>query len=127
MTSFRLWITILALVSFTVGIGSGLLFARKFARPEPQRGAFAEYELHLAQTFDLSPERKRLLRVVLSSYEREIEEIKDRHMADTMLAMEPELCVKGRALSGLIRDKVLPENKRSQFDHLAFDPSPTRQ
>lgn len=127
MTSFRLWITILALVSFTAGIGSGLLVARRLARPEGQRGAFAEYELHLARTFDLSPERQRLLRVVLSSYEREIEEIKDRHMADTMLAMEPELCVKGRDLSNVIRNKVLPDSQRSEFDRLAFDLNPTRQ
>jgi hypothetical protein len=120
MKSLRLWAAILALVAFVAGAAMGWLTAVGWNRPPPTRGPFADYEQRLVDTFQLDEERARLLRVVLSNYAKDIEEIKDRHMAEFMSGMEPELREKGRYYDGLIHDKVLPENKRSEFDTLAL-------
>ena len=119
MTSLRLWAVILALVAFLAGGGTGWLLASSGHRPVRARGSFSDYEQKLVETFRLSDERAALLRVVLASYEKDIGEIKDRHMAETTSGMEAELSEKGRYYRDLIHDKVLPENKRSEFDALA--------
>ncbi|MFN0242667.1 MAG: hypothetical protein ACKVWV_07215 [Planctomycetota bacterium] len=119
MTNLRLWVLVLALVSFGVGLASGTWFAASLLRPTPDRGPFDDYEARLVAEFQLSPERAQLLHVVLANYHKEIEEIKDRHMAAYTSAMEPELAERGRYYRGLIQTRVLPQDQRAKFERLA--------
>ena len=118
MNNPKLWVLILALVSFAGGVAGGTWFTAHLYREAPTPGVFAEYEQNLARAFELSPERTRLLHVVLANYQKEIDEIKDRHMADFMTAMEPELSSRGRYYRDLIQGRVLPDSQRSRFDLL---------
>lgn len=125
MTSVRLWIVVLVGTSFLAGLACGPLLARR-AAPEPRsaRAApFIDYERALVERFELSPERREALRALLASYERELERIKDSHMADYMSAMEPELSAKGAEYSSYVRDRVLPAERRAEFDLLAAGPA----
>ena len=88
-------------------------------------GPFVEYERALCDRFHLAPERRAPLQAILEDYRRELERIKDRHMADYMSSMEPDLSKLGRAYRELIRDKVLPEAQREEFNRLALAPTPT--
>ncbi|MBL8858633.1 MAG: hypothetical protein JNL28_09025 [Planctomycetes bacterium] len=122
MTNLRLWVAILALTAFLAGVATGPWVAAWFM-PSPRvaaSGAFDEYERALSQTFDLAPERRAPLRAILDEYRRDIERIKDRHMADYMSSMEPDLRKLGRATREVIRDKVLPESRREEFNRLAL-------
>lgn len=119
MKSLRLWIVLLALLSFAAGGAAGTLAAASYFRPAPEPGPFTQYERDLTSTFQLSPERATLLHVLMDDYRRQIERIQSRHVADTLSAMEPELARIGRSYREQIRDKVLPPGKRPQFD----DPS----
>lgn len=119
MSNPKLWVLILALISFSIGAAAATWVAAHSFRPPPERGPFAEYERGLVDTFALSPDRARLLHVVLANYQQEVEQIKDRHSADFMSAMEPELSARGRYYRDVIQGKVLPEHQRSKFDALA--------
>lgn len=120
MKSLRLWILVFALVCFAVGLATGLWVSSQSFRPVPERGPFADYGDLLVETFDLAPRRAKALAEVLAAYQQEIEEIKDRHMAGYMSAMEPELREKGRYYRDLIQNQVLPEDQREKFDSDAF-------
>ncbi|MBL8861947.1 MAG: hypothetical protein JNK02_08030 [Planctomycetes bacterium] len=122
MSGLRAWILVLAVASFAAGAGSGVLAARTLAPREslPHSGTFAEYEALFARTFELTPERREALRAVLASYEADIARIKDRRMADYMSSIEPELRERGRFYRELVRDRVLPEARRAEFDRMAF-------
>jgi hypothetical protein len=117
--SLRLWIALLALLSFAAGGAAGTLAAAHYFRPAPESGPFTQYERELTATFELSPERAALLHVLMEDYRRQIERIQSRQVADSLSAMEPELARIGRSYREQIRDKVLPPGKRAQFD----DPS----
>ena len=86
MSSPRLWVLLLALVSALAGFTGGRLLAPT-AAPEPDRALFADYADRLTATFDLSPDRERALRHLLLGYERKLEELEHRHLAE----LEPEL------------------------------------
>ncbi len=120
MSSLRLWIVLLALVSFAAGAAAGALASAATFRPAPERGPFAQYERDLVRTFDLSPERTGLLHALLAGYQHEIDRIKSGRMAETLSAMEPELAARGRWYKEQIRDKVLPPSRRADFDGPAF-------
>ena len=124
MTSLRLWVVILALTAFMAGIATGPWVSAWFmpqARAETI-GPFVEYERALCDRFQLSPERRAPLRAILDEYSHDLERIKDRHMADYMSSMEPDLSKLGRAYREEIRDKVLPEHQRAEFNRLALTP-----
>ena len=120
MSNVRLWIVLLALVSFAGGGAAGALAVATALRPAPAPGPFAEYERNLVRTFELSPERAGLLRVLLDGYQKEIGRIQSSHMADTLSAMEPDLTRVGRSYREQIRDKVLPPARRAAFDDPRF-------
>ena len=120
MIGLRGWVLVLAGTSFAVGIAGGVWLSALFFRPAPERGPFADYRDLLVERFDLSSARTEALEVVLASYAKDLEEIKDRHMADYMSAMEPELAERGRYYRDLIRNEVLPENQRSRFEGPEF-------
>lgn len=126
MKDLRAWIVVLAVIAFAAGTGFGVwITARKLGREAPA-GPFASYEELLAQRFELSPERRRLLHSVLDAYAKDVEEIKDRRAAESMSAMEPELIERGRYYRRLIHTKVLPETRRAEFDELAYQLHPIR-
>jgi uncharacterized membrane protein len=125
--ALRVWIVVLTVIAFAAGAGFGVwITARTLKSDAPPAGPFASYEELLAQRFELSPERRHLLHSVLDAYGKDIDEIKDRRAAESMSAMEPELMERGRYYRRLIHTKVLPENRRAEFDELAFQINPIR-
>ncbi len=126
MTNLKLWIAILALISFAAGAGSGIWITARTLKNEAPAGAFGDYEELLARRFSLSPDRRRCLHAVLDAYRRDIDEIKDRHAAESMSAMEPELRERGQYYRGLLQQKVLPESQRAEFERLANQLPTTR-
>lgn len=120
--SLRGWIAVMAVACLAAGAGGGVLAARSLApRDVPRReGTFAEYEALMNGSFALTPERREVLHSVLSCYEAELAGIKDRHMADYMSSIEPELRERARYYRGLVRDRVLPEGQRAEFDRLSL-------
>lgn len=122
MTNLRLWAVLLALTAFLAGVATGPWVAAWFVPPvrAAAPGPFEEYEHALVERFQLAPERRAPLRAILEAYQRDLESIKDRHMADYMSSMEPDLAKLGRAYREEIRDKVLPQGQRAEFDRLAI-------
>lgn len=116
MNDTRLWVLILALVSFFAGVAGGVTFATGAAE---ERGPLADYERQLLATFDLTPERTRALRTVLRVYRREIDRIEREHLAAYRTAIEPDLAALGIVYNGHIRDQVLPRSERVLFDDLS--------
>jgi hypothetical protein len=125
MIGLRGSIALLAIACLAAGAGGGVLAARSLApREVPVReGTFADYEARLAQTFELSAERRDALHAVLASYESDLARIKDRHMADYLSSIEPELRERGRFYRELVRDRVLPEAHRAEFERMALGPA----
>jgi uncharacterized membrane protein len=123
--NLRFWVLVLVFTSFAIGLASGAGVAMLVQKPAPDAGPFADYERRLVERFQLPPERARLLRVVLASYNQEIEEIKDRHMADYTSAMEPELMKTGRQYRDLILNRVIPHSQRSELEQIALGVIPT--
>lgn len=115
MNSERLWVVIFSLTSLLVGVAVGVLLTLEL-RPQPvERGAFADYQQLLEESFELEPIRVRELHYLLERYHYDIESVKARNAA----AVEPELRQLGLSLRGAIRDFVIPPSKRAEFDQLA--------
>jgi hypothetical protein len=129
VTSLRLWVSILALTAFLAGLACGPFVSSWLFPPAraAESGPFADYERLLVQTFHLAPERREPLHVILEQYRHDIESIKDQHMADYMTSMEPALREKGLQCREVIRDKVLPESQRPEFDRLVSGLPPTQR
>ena len=115
MSQLRLWILLLAAVSFLAGGASGLVLAAELRPPERDRGAFADYRELLVARFDLSPERERGLRVILDRYQKDIEAVKSRQID----LIEDDLARLGLTCRQRIRDYVLPADRREEFSRLA--------
>lgn len=118
MSALRSWILLLVLVSFLAGTASGLLFAKRGDAPEAPSGPFADYQRLLAGALDLDPERQRILAGLLESYQEDIARIRDRHTAEYLSAMEPELRDRGLRYRNIIRNELLREEDRAEFDRL---------
>lgn len=112
MNSLRLWIVLLALVAGLAGFAAGRLTAP--VQAQSTSGPFPGYTERMQSTFDLSPDRVRALRLLLERYDRDIENLKIRHLDD----LRPELVRLGDTYRDWIRDKVLPADRRSDFDLL---------
>lgn len=122
MNSVRLWITVLALVSFLAGSAAGKILTERSAARDAERGALADYEELLVARFELSPQRRRLLRVLLDHYDQEVTRIQNDHLSSYRSAIEPDLRRLGVEYNQYIRDKVLPPGERPAFDALARGP-----
>jgi len=120
VNSTRLWIVLLALVSFGAGAAAGIWATAARLHPAPQVGPFEGYRHMLLETFPMSPERAQHLETVLAAYARDIDGIQSRRVADTMRLYGPELEERGRYYRSLIRDRVLPEDQRERFERLAL-------
>jgi len=116
----RLWIVLLALVSFGAGAAAGIWATAARLHPAPKVGPFEDYRHMLLEAFPMSPERAQHLETVLAAYAREIDGIQARRVADTMSLYGPELEERGRYYRSLIRDRVLPEDQRERFERLAL-------
>jgi len=122
MIGLRGSIVVMAISCLAAGAGGGVLAARSLTPREAPRGegTFAEYETLMNQTFDLSRDRREVLHAVLANYDADLAGIKDRHMAHYMSSIETELRERGRYYRGLVRDRVLPEDQRAEFDRLSL-------
>lgn len=118
MSDPRAWIVILALVSFLAGGSAGFVMGRSGAEATGAPGPFADDEARLSAAFDLNDEQRRLFRAVLDHYQADLDAVRERHEARSASAMEPELRELGIRYRTLIRDRVLPDNKRPLFDAL---------
>ncbi|HJP01856.1 MAG TPA: hypothetical protein QF764_08840 [Planctomycetota bacterium] len=129
MTSVRLWVLLLAATSFLGGVAAGTLLGERVGTPQEPGGAFADYRELLSGRFDLAPERERELQNILALYADSIAETKDRHMAEFMSGVEPELAQKGLHYRALIRNHLLEVEDRPAFDRLCASyanfPNPT--
>lgn len=120
MNSLRLWVVLLALVSFLAGAAAGVWATAAHLQPAAPAGPFEEYRRMLLASFSLPPERAKHLDTILAAYAKEIEDIKNRRMADTISSMGPELAERGSYYRSLIQDRVLPEDQRERFKSMAL-------
>jgi len=111
----RLWIALLAAMCVLSGFAGGLLVARRLELRPAERPVFADYEELLVRTFELEPERERALRVILERYHSELLALQARQVAE----LQPELARLGLNYRDWIRDRVLPPERRADFDRLA--------
>src|SRR5262249_10709890 len=109
MRSERLWVVVLAITAFCAGLAAGVLFSLEHGRPERPFGA---YEQRMIEAFDLDPEQVRNLRWILRDYEEKIEALKESNIA----ALDDDLVKIGREHRDYIREKVVPEHHRQEFD-----------
>ncbi len=120
MNNLRLWVVLLALVSFGAGAAAGIWGSAARLQPPAKLGPFDDYRRMLLQAFPLSSERAKHLETVLAAYAKDIDAIQARRMADTMTKYGSELEESGRYYRGLIKDRVLPEDQRERFEQLAL-------
>jgi hypothetical protein len=118
VTSVRLWILILSLVSFASGTAIGLLMGGRWREPTVTPGPFADYERMLVAEFDLSQERARALRGILQEYHQDVEDLEAEHMNEYMSAIRRDLQELADRYETMIRDHVLPARQRPRFDRL---------
>lgn len=118
MQRLHLWIGVLALTCFGVGLAAGLVVERRLA-PRTTPGPFEDYERLLAQTFDLSADRRAYLSQAMDAYAREIDAIRRRYLAQAGSEMQRELEQLGLRYADLIRNDVLPVSQRPKFDEAA--------
>lgn len=118
MRDLRGWIALLALTTFLAGGAAGILYARERFAPAPPKGPFADYQRLFDEHFELDPERQRILAGLLRNYRDDVERIRDRHTAQFLSAMEPELRERGLRYRNLIRDELLRPEQRAEFDRL---------
>lgn len=119
MNNPRLWVAILALVCFLAGSASGLLYASATRPATVNGGPFDEYKRAFCAEFKLDTERTKLFDDLLANYHKEIEDVRQRALANSLAEMEPQLVKLGDRYRDVIRDHVLPENQRAEFDTLA--------
>ncbi|MCE9594028.1 MAG: hypothetical protein K8S98_07540 [Planctomycetes bacterium] len=119
MNRLHLWIGVLALTCFAVGLAAGLVIQRRLA-PHPTRpGQFADYEHLLSETFDLSADRRRYLAQAMDAYARDIDAVRTRYLAKAGADMQRELEQVGLRYADLIRNDVLPASRRQAFDEVS--------
>ena len=119
MSSERLWVAILTATAFLAGLAGGVLVGLRLD-PLETPGPFAEYRERLVDVFDLDQERDGRLRQILSSYDSEIEALKERHVRD----LEPQLIVAGETCRQRIRRFVIPRERHGEFDRQAGGVAP---
>ena len=119
MNSPRLWIGILTLVVFLAGSASGFLFASATRQETQSSGPNEDYRRAFCARFRLDARRATLFDELLRNYHSDVEDLRQRALASSMSEMEPQLVAVGLRYRDVIRDHVLPENQRAEFDELA--------
>jgi hypothetical protein len=115
MTALKAWILVGMAVSFLAGIPAGVLLSDRVAPPAAERGPLEDYAERLGREFELDPERRRALRVILADYERELDAIRSRQLD----RFEDEIVRAGRLCRDRIRNVLLRPEDRPRFDALA--------
>jgi len=117
--TLRIWVLVLASAFFAAGLGAGLLLALRL-RPDPVPGrAFGDYERLFLERFELDAERRGVFRELLRTYERDLEDVRRKHLAAYRSSMEADLIKLSRDYGELVRDYVLVDGERAEFDLLA--------
>ena len=113
MESERLWIVLLATVSFLSGAAGGLLLGMNVERPgEP--APFEAFEARFVESFDLDTQQQKDLRFILGRYWDKLDELKARGVADH----EEELIQIGLTCKQHIREFVLPKERLEEFESM---------
>lgn len=114
MSGARLWIVLSAIVSFLAGLAAGVLFARS-GEKGPTSG-WAAYAERFADDYDLAPERRSSLRILLDEYASEMANKRRAYESRILNQIEPDLRELGARYETYIRDFVLPPGQRAQYD-----------
>lgn len=109
----RAWVLLFGGMTFLTGLSVGRVSAKPQSTADP--APLLTYGQRLEREYALTPERGRALRVVLASYQDEMERVRARHLPTYHAAMEPELASLGERYGAIIRDKVLPQSERRRF------------
>jgi len=122
----RLWIVVLALVSFLAGLAAGLVGSDHTRREVADHRGPGDFERRFTQLFDLDPEGQKLLAELLAAYNSQIESIEleneTRRAAEAHFQMEQSLLKVGAELRENVRDLLLvTEAQRMEFDRLMAD------
>lgn len=112
----RLWTVVLAAAWFLSGFGAGHLVASRGADAAP---AHARYADELCEAFDLQGLRRSALLDLLDQREVQRAEVRRRHEAETLAAMEPDLRRIDLETERTIRNTIIPPSQRAEFDRLA--------
>ncbi|HJM55922.1 MAG: hypothetical protein CMJ98_08860 [Planctomycetes bacterium] len=113
----RPWIVLLCCVTFLGGAGAGVIFSRSTTAEAPE-GPFSGYATLLNDEFQLSPERRAHLEVILREYDADIRQVSVVHRATYHELLQSDLRPIGIEYNGYIRDKVLRPEQRARFDDL---------
>lgn len=117
MSDARFWVALGAVVAFLAGTAFGTWRTRAAERPPSVGwGAYAE---RLADEFQLAPERRAHLRILLDEYASELESRRRAHEARIEAELQPELRALAARIDGYIRDLVLPPDQRERYDRLS--------
>ena len=120
MKNVRLWIALLALMSFLAGLNAGLSIDAKPRRVvAPSSGPFDEYQADFTRRFQLDQARQRLFAELLRNYAKEIEDARTALLRRNQPELDQTLSEIGHRYRGYIRDHVLPPSQRAEFDALA--------
>jgi hypothetical protein len=81
---------------------------------------FEDYQRMFLSEFDVSPERAWLFSQLMRNYDDEIEDLRQTALENSMAELGPELNRLGLRYRDQIRNHVLPEDQRGDFDRLAL-------
>lgn len=115
MSRIQLWTLLLAVTCFGAGLAAGRILS---VGDPPEDGVLAYDEALFIERFDLGPERQRHLRTILHNYQLQVDRIHDRHRSKYMTAIEDELAYEGNKYNDILRNRVLPASKRSEYEQL---------
>lgn len=130
MNALRAWIGVLAGTAFCAGLAGGLYWGERRAAADALTGDYSEaYRRMFEAEFDLSPERRRLFEALLERYDDEVEEVRQRALAQSVIQLEEDLAALGVRYRDAIRNHVLPDDQQAHFDRLVAQatPPPTRR
>lgn len=125
MNPLRAWICVLAGTAFCAGLAGGLYWGERRAAAGEFSGSHSEaYRRMFEDEFDLSPQRRRLFEELLERYDEELEEIRQRALAQSVSRLEDDLAALGVRYRDAIRNYVLPDDQQQHFDRLVAQTTP---
>ena len=125
MNPLRVWIAVLAGTAFCAGLAGGLYWGERRAAVDQLDGDYsAVYRRMFEDEFDLSPERRRLFEALLERYDEEVEEVRQRALAQSVIRLDEDLAALGVRYRDAIRNHVLPRAQQEHFDRLVAQATP---
>ena len=121
----RAWICVLAGTAFGAGLAGGLYLGELRAASAAPFGSHSEaYRCMFEESFELSPERRRLFEQLLERYDAEVEEVRQRALAASISGVQDDLAALGVRYRDAIRNYVLPDDQQEHFDRLVAQTRP---